>query len=254
MACNLLPTSLSHRFCHKDETKAAILIKTSVHGSSKCAGCAFDKASFAARSASSFPLISRWLGIQQNVMNLPLDIISLHICKTLFTRGFLLSWLPMTCNTDILSENITKRSTEETFTSFEALSIVSTSAVINCNHLLVYNSLFHQDKHMQKLLFLSILDPSVYMWQKSEYFCLNSLNRLLEIVEAVDDLSNSDKVKSTVTGSEFHIGTSGILLIAISPTSIFSSFNNFVQCIPKESVADSLFLCSSWCLGLNTTS
>ena len=73
MACNLLPTSLSHRFCHKDETKGWILIKTSVHGNSKCVGCAFDKASFAARSACSFPVISRWLGIQQNVMNLPLD-------------------------------------------------------------------------------------------------------------------------------------------------------------------------------------
>ena len=58
MACNLSPTSLSHRFCHKDETKGWILIKTSVHSSSKCAGCAFDKVSFAARSASSFPEIS----------------------------------------------------------------------------------------------------------------------------------------------------------------------------------------------------
>ena len=102
MACNLLPTSLSHRFCYKDETKGWILIKTSVHGSSKCAGCAFDKASFAARSASSFPVISLWLGLQQNVMNLPLDNISWHVCKTLFTRGFLLSWLSMACNTDIL--------------------------------------------------------------------------------------------------------------------------------------------------------
>ena len=129
MACNLSPTSLSHRFCHKDETKGWILIKTSVHGSSKCAGCALDKASFAARSASSFPVISRWLGIQQNVINLPLDDISWHVCKTLFTRGFLLSWLSMACNTDIQSENITKRSTEETFTYFKALSIASTSAV-----------------------------------------------------------------------------------------------------------------------------
>ena len=76
MACDLLPTSLSHLFCHKDETEGWILIKTSVHGSSKCAGCNFDTASFAARSACSFPVISRWLGIQQNVMNLPLDNIS----------------------------------------------------------------------------------------------------------------------------------------------------------------------------------
>ena len=104
---------LSHRFYHKDETKGWILIKTSVHGSSKCAGCAFDKASFAARSASSFPVISRWLGIQQHVMNVPLDNIYWHVCKTLFTRGFLLSWLSMACITDILSENITKRSTED---------------------------------------------------------------------------------------------------------------------------------------------
>ena len=78
------------------------------------------------------------------------------------------------------------------------------------------------------------------MWQKSKYFCFTSWNRLLETVEEVDDLSNSDKVKSTVTGSESQMGTSGILLIAISPTSIFAFFNNFLQCIPKESVADSL--------------
>ena len=84
--------------------------------SSKCVGCAFDKASFAAQSASSFPLISRWLGIQQNVMNLALDSIFWHVCKTLFTRGFLLSWLSMACNTDKLSENTTKLFLEETFT------------------------------------------------------------------------------------------------------------------------------------------
>ena len=89
----------------------------------------FKKASFAARSASSFPVISRWLGIQQNVMNSPLDNISWHVCKTLFTRGFLLSWLSMVCNTDMLSENNTKRSTEETFTYFKALSIASTAAI-----------------------------------------------------------------------------------------------------------------------------
>ena len=89
--------------------------KTSVHGSSKFAGCAFDKASFAARSASSFPLISLWLGSQQNVINFPLDNIFWHACKTLFTRGFLLSWLSMACNTDMLSENITKLFLVETF-------------------------------------------------------------------------------------------------------------------------------------------
>ena len=77
--------------------------KTSVHGSSICVGCAFDKASIAARSACSFPVISRWFGIQQNVINLPLDNISWHACKTLLTRGFLLSWLSMACNTDMLS-------------------------------------------------------------------------------------------------------------------------------------------------------
>ena len=89
--------------------------KISVHGSSKCASCAFDQASFAARSASSFPVISRWFGIQQNVMNLPLDNISWHVCKTLFTRGFFLPWLLIACKTDILSKNITKRSTDDTF-------------------------------------------------------------------------------------------------------------------------------------------
>ena len=67
------------------------------------------------RPASSFPVISRWLGIQQNIMNLPLDNISWHVCKTPFTRGFLLPWLSMACNTDILSKNITKRSTDDTF-------------------------------------------------------------------------------------------------------------------------------------------
>ena len=106
-----------------------IFIKTSVHGSSKCVDCAFDKASFAAGSACSFPVISRWLGIQQNVINLPLDNISWHACKTLFTRGFLLSWFSMACNTDMLSENITKLFLVETFTYVKALLIASTSAV-----------------------------------------------------------------------------------------------------------------------------
>ena len=79
------------------------------------------------------------------------------------------------------------------------------------------------------------------MWQNSKYFCFTSLNLLLKTVEEVDDLSNSDKVKSTETGSESQMGTSGILLIAISPTSVFASFNSFLQYIPKESVAESLF-------------
>ena len=103
--------------------------KTSVHGTSKFSGCAFDKASFAARSASSFPLISLWLGSQQNAINLLLDNIYSHTCKTLFTRGFLLSWLSMACNTDMLSENITKLFLVETFTYVKALLISSTSAV-----------------------------------------------------------------------------------------------------------------------------
>ena len=80
------------------------LHKKSVHDNSKCVGYAFDKASFAARSASPFPLISLWLGIQQNVIYFLPDNISWHVCKTLFTRGFLLSCLLMACNTDILSE------------------------------------------------------------------------------------------------------------------------------------------------------
>ena len=105
------------------------LHKTSVHGSSKCVGCASDKASFAARSACSFTVISRWLGIQQNVINLPLDNISWRACKTLLTRGFFLSWLSMACNTDMLSENITKLFLVETFTYIKALLIASTSAV-----------------------------------------------------------------------------------------------------------------------------
>ena len=138
MACNLLPTSLSHRFCHKDETKGWIFIKTSVHGSWKFSSCAFHNAYFAARSASSFPLISLWLGIQQNVIYILPDKISRHVCKTLFTRGFLLSWLSMACNTDMLSENITKLFIGETFTYVKAVLIASTSAVKHCNHLLVY--------------------------------------------------------------------------------------------------------------------
>ena len=154
MACNLLPTSLSHRSCHKDEIKGWIFIKTSVHGSSKFSGCAFDKASFAAWSASSFPLISLWLGSQQNVINLPLDNTFWHACKTLFTRGFLLSWLSMACNTDMLSENITKLFLVETFTNVKALLIASTSAY--CNHFLVYNLLFRKDKHMQMLLLFQL--------------------------------------------------------------------------------------------------
>ena len=132
------------------------LHKTSVHGGSKYVDCAFDKASFAARSASSFPVISRWLGIQQNVMNLSLDNISWHVCKTLFTRGFLLSWLSMACNKDMLSENITKLFLVETFTCVKALLIASTSAVKYCNHLSAYNPLFRKDKHMQMLLLFQL--------------------------------------------------------------------------------------------------
>ena len=109
IACILLPTSLSHRFCHKDDTKGWIFIKkTSVHGSSKLSCCAFDKAIFAARSASSFPLIYLWLGIKQNVIYLLPDNISWHVRKTLFTRGFLLSCFSMACNTGMLSENYQK--------------------------------------------------------------------------------------------------------------------------------------------------
>ena len=129
MACSLLSTSSSHLSCHKDGIKGWIFIKTSVHGSSKFSGCAFDKASFAARSASSFPPISLWLGSQQSLINLLLDNISWHACKTLFTRGFLLSWLSMACNTDMLSENITKLFLVETLTDVKALLIASTSAV-----------------------------------------------------------------------------------------------------------------------------
>ena len=70
------------------------------------------------------------------------------------------------------------------------------------------------------------------MWQKPKYFWFTSLNRLLKTVEHLDDLSNSDKGKSTVTGSESQMGTSGLLLRAISLTYIFASFNNFLQCIP----------------------
>ena len=68
----------SHRSCHKDQKNGWIFIKTSVHGSSKCVGCALDKASFAAQSVCSVPVISLWLRIQQNVINLPLDNISWH--------------------------------------------------------------------------------------------------------------------------------------------------------------------------------
>ena len=70
-----------------------------------------------------------WLGIKQNVIYLLSDNISWHVCKTLFTRGFLLSWLSMACNIDMLSENITKLFLEETFTYVKALLIASTSAV-----------------------------------------------------------------------------------------------------------------------------
>ena len=62
----------------------------------------------------------------------------------------------MACNTDILSENITKLFTEETFTYVKALLIASTSAVKYFNHLLVYNPVFRKDKHMQMLLLFQI--------------------------------------------------------------------------------------------------
>ena len=83
---------------------------------------------------------------------------------------------------------------------------------------------------------------------------LANLLALFLSLEEVDDLSNSDQVKSTVTSSETQMGTPGILLIAISPTSIFASFDNILQCIPKEPVAACFLLCRSGCLGENTTS
>ena len=127
-------------------------------------------------------------------------------------KRILTFWLSMACNTDMLSKNM-KLFLVKTFTYFKALLITSTSAVKYFNHLLVYNPLFHKHKHMQTiLLFLSL-----YTWQQSKYFCFNPLNRLLKTVEEVDDLSNSDRVKSTVTSSESQKGTTGILLIAISP-------------------------------------
>ena len=111
----------------------------------KFSRCAFDKAYFAARSASSFPVISLWLGIQQNVIYLLPDSISWHVCKTLFKREFLPSWLPMACNTDMLSENITKLFLVETFKNIKALLSAATSAVKYCNHLFAHNFLFRKD-------------------------------------------------------------------------------------------------------------
>ena len=97
MACNLFPSSLSQHLCHK-EINGWIFVKKSVHGILKRTGYAFDKASLTARSASSLPFISLWLGIQQNVICLSWFNISLHVCKTLFTRRFLLAWSPMVCS------------------------------------------------------------------------------------------------------------------------------------------------------------
>ena len=62
----------------------------------------------------------------------------------------------MACNTDMLSENITKLLLVETFTYVKALLIASTSAVKYYNHLLVYNLLFRQDKHTQMLLLFQL--------------------------------------------------------------------------------------------------
>ena len=82
----------------------------------------------------------------------------------------------------------------------------------------------------------------MYMWQKSGYFCLDALNRLLKTVE-VDDLSNSDKVKSTVTSLESEIWTWGILLMAISPTSMAISANSpFTGVPPKKSTTRPIWL------------
>ena len=199
--------------------------KTSVHRSSKFSGCVFDKASFAARLASSFPLISLWLGSQQNVINLPLDNIYLHACKILFTRGFLLSWLSMACNTDILSENITKRSTVETFTYFTYL----VNRFYLCSKYTATISQYITPCSIRTDIcrsYFSFNFRSVNVYVTKIYFCLNSLNRLIKIVQEVDDLSNSDKVKSTVTGLESQIGTSGILLIAKCP----NIYLCFLQC------------------------
>ena len=53
--------------------------------------------------------------------------------------------LYMACNTDMLSENITKLFLVETFTNIKALLSAATSAVKYCNHLFAHNFLFRKD-------------------------------------------------------------------------------------------------------------
>ena len=121
MACNLLPTSLSHRSCHKDEIQGWIFIKTSVHGSSNFSGCAFDKSSFAARSASSFPLISLWLGSQQNVIWFSDELDD--ECKTVKSIFVSASWHPLYIYKYIIYIYAYHRSTVKAVSAAPSISI-----------------------------------------------------------------------------------------------------------------------------------
>ena len=92
--------------------------KTSVHGSSECAGCTFDKAYFAARSASSFPMISLARNpTKYNEFTVGcyfLTCVRPCLQEDSYWPGF--QWPVIQT-----SENLTKRSTEETFTYFKGL-------------------------------------------------------------------------------------------------------------------------------------
>ena len=113
-----------------------IFKERSVHGNSKCAGFVFNKASLWDDHPVQYLLsltakfmgptwgsprpdrtqvgsmlatwtllsgISLWLEIQQNAIYLSQMNIAWHICKTLLTKGLLLSrhWLSVACNTNM---------------------------------------------------------------------------------------------------------------------------------------------------------
>ena len=99
------------------------------------AGWAFDKASLAVRSASSFSLISLCFRIQQNVIYFSSGNISCHVWKTLFTRGLRLTPVIQTCYRKKYNF-----SNEETFTYSTPLLIAFIFAVKCCNQLLAHSS------------------------------------------------------------------------------------------------------------------
>ena len=107
-------------------------IKTSVHGGSIFAGCAFEKKHLWLHD-QHLHFLWYLCGSESHkkLIYLSSDNISWHICKTPFTRGFLLPGFQWPLIQTSYQEILQKRFLVETFTYFRDLSIASTSAVKN---------------------------------------------------------------------------------------------------------------------------